>query len=67
MLWAVDEQNFFFKKDVGAIRCDLGIELLSDSADLLLLNGPFKNRVDVFPLLSSNRIEPRAPLQKPIE
>lgn len=49
----------------GGIRCDLGFELLLDTGDLLLLNGPFKNRADIFPLPSSNCIRPRAPLQKP--
>lgn len=51
----------------GGIRCDLGFELLLDSGDLLLLNGPFKNRADIFPLPSCNCIRPRTPLQKPIE
>lgn len=51
----------------GGITCDLGFELLLDSGDLLLLNGPFKNRADIFPLPSSNCIRPRTPLQKPIE
>lgn len=51
----------------GGIRCDLGFELLLDSGDLLLSNGPFKNRADIFPLPSSNCIRPRTPLQQPVE
>lgn len=41
----------------GVFGCDSGFELLLDSGDLLLLNGPFKNRADIFPLPSSNCVK----------